>query len=425
MAKANQIGNTLIIEINGDVYTNTTLTRKEQLEILLTVAKLTPEEEKLNGEAVKAIVDRIKIKEEKIEELKQESGFADKTSKEEVKQIKSLLDGIDDNVFELIDGSLYMKKIPISIPTYIAKRISEANGKVKNSLLNFWRLCALNQDPNSREQLLKFLENYKFPITESGLFVAYRYLVKLNTKPTIDVTQFVDNAKKWKRAVHYFTILSAKQDGKVEYFAVDTKKSKVESKINLLTKQGYTNITEVGNLKELMNQESEEEVFTDNHTKTFRIKMNDIVSIDRNKCDSNPNSACSYGLHVGTPSFLNSNRGSFGNVAFAVLVNPMDVVSVPKHDQTKMRVCKYKPFAYCDFDSNNMLKTIDLNTNLAEHDYMQSIKSEFDKLIETANFVELEKKKVFPKELTIEAAKEFSLLYEKIVTQVQSRVVKL
>lgn len=67
-------------------------------------------------------------------------------------------------------------------------------------------------------------------------------------------------------------------------------------------------------------------------------KIGDVVTMPRHEVADNPAASCSTGLHIGTPGYA---RG-FGNVRVAVLINPRDVVSVPKHDSNnKMRVCRY------------------------------------------------------------------------------------
>lgn len=63
-----------------------------------------------------------------------------------------------------------------------------------------------------------------------------------------------------------------------------------------------------------------------------------VVEVPRNRVDPNRDSACSYGLHVGTRPYAND----YGNHMVIVAVNPRDVVMVPRDGGgEKMRVCKY------------------------------------------------------------------------------------
>lgn len=98
-----------------------------------------------------------------------------------------------------------------------------------------------------------------------------------------------------------------------------------------------------------------EEVYTDGYTKTFKIKVGEVVVQDRDKCDSNQEVECSKGLHVAGASWLKNNY--FGDTAMAVLVNPADVVAVPfKHSNYgKLRTCAYLPIAKVKFDSKGDL----------------------------------------------------------------------
>lgn len=65
-----------------------------------------------------------------------------------------------------------------------------------------------------------------------------------------------------------------------------------------------------------------------------------VVTMPRSQVRNDPNTHCSYGLHVGDWAYASS----FSNGAtLEVHVNPRDVVSIPNdHSYAKMRTCKYK-----------------------------------------------------------------------------------
>lgn len=66
----------------------------------------------------------------------------------------------------------------------------------------------------------------------------------------------------------------------------------------------------------------------------------DVVKMDRDECDPDPNQTCSRGLHVCASHYLEGFWTSPQIVA--VKVNPRDVVSVPvDYKYSKMRVCEY------------------------------------------------------------------------------------
>lgn len=85
--------------------------------------------------------------------------------------------------------------------------------------------------------------------------------------------------------------------------------------------------------------------FKDCHTSTFDNSVGQVVAIDRNKVDDNPNNTCSSGLHVACFDYAKG----FGPKLIEVKVNPADVVTVPvDYNGTKMRVCKFEVMAECE-----------------------------------------------------------------------------
>ncbi len=71
----------------------------------------------------------------------------------------------------------------------------------------------------------------------------------------------------------------------------------------------------------------EKGVYTDHHSHSTRIKIGEMVTLPREKCDCDSNNECSKGLHCASVKWL--KKSYFGNVGLACLVNPADVVAVP------------------------------------------------------------------------------------------------
>ena len=71
----------------------------------------------------------------------------------------------------------------------------------------------------------------------------------------------------------------------------------------------------------------EENVFTDHHSHSFKIRIGEMVTMDRNKCDTVQENTCSSGLHIGGKGWLKKNY--YGDTGLACLINPADVVAVP------------------------------------------------------------------------------------------------
>jgi hypothetical protein len=79
----------------------------------------------------------------------------------------------------------------------------------------------------------------------------------------------------------------------------------------------------------------------DKHSGTIRNEVGDVVEVLRNQVDDDPNNSCSHGLHAGSLQYVNSFAGD-GDRIILVKINPKDVVSVPAHDVSKLRCCRYE-----------------------------------------------------------------------------------
>lgn len=96
----------------------------------------------------------------------------------------------------------------------------------------------------------------------------------------------------------------------------------------------------------------EENVFTDHHSHTFKIRIGEMVTMDRDKCDTVQENTCSSGLHIGGKGWLKENY--FGDTGLACLINPADVVAVPHiDDYGKLRTCAYLPIEVIEYDKND------------------------------------------------------------------------
>ena len=82
---------------------------------------------------------------------------------------------------------------------------------------------------------------------------------------------------------------------------------------------------------------------TERYEESWHIPNNtgNTVHVERSYVDNNPDSACSYGLHVGSLSYV-EGFGSPTDPIVICKVNPKDVVSVPRDcNASKIRCCKY------------------------------------------------------------------------------------
>lgn len=103
----------------------------------------------------------------------------------------------------------------------------------------------------------------------------------------------------------------------------------------------------------------EENVFTDHHSHTFKIRIGEMVTMDRDKCDTVQENTCSSGLHIGGKGWLKKNY--YGDTGLACLINPTDVVAVPPYDNYgKLRTCAYLPMDIIHYDETSNVIPLDV-----------------------------------------------------------------
>jgi hypothetical protein len=82
--------------------------------------------------------------------------------------------------------------------------------------------------------------------------------------------------------------------------------------------------------------------YKDIHSGTFDNSIGQVVEMDRNAVDDNPESHCSVGLHFCSESYL-GHFGSYDDPVMILKINPADVVSIPTdYDGAKGRCMRYK-----------------------------------------------------------------------------------
>lgn len=90
--------------------------------------------------------------------------------------------------------------------------------------------------------------------------------------------------------------------------------------------------------------------YKDIHSGQFDNSIGQVVEMDRNLVDDNPNSHCSTGLHFCSESYLQS-FGSPGDPVMILKINPADVVSIPTdYNGAKGRCMRYEVIAEVNGD---------------------------------------------------------------------------
>ena len=233
------------------------------------------------------------------------------TDSNEIDEIKLLKKAMDSEILTVRGNSVYMLDVSeLTLPSDLVAKIlkAEESGDIAaiNKYKNFWTLVSMNPDSRVRNNLFWFIRKWDMQITESGLIRAYRNVdIKSKASYSIEVVKDIINS--------YY------QEKYINKNNPDTLKVQL-GKDNISLTEAYNRI---------INRHEEVPVFTDCHTHTFTIKLGEPVRMPREEVDDNQEHSCSQGLHLGSKGWL--KQGYYGEVGLECLVNPANVVAVPKH----------------------------------------------------------------------------------------------
>jgi len=305
--------------------------------------------------------------------------------------VQSLIGDLDTGIKLSMDDLLTRKSGRFFLKGYEAHAIPDEllgrmktrldEGKSITPLINFWKLLLLNPDEHVRKDLFKFMDHYDFPITDNGYFIGYRACKQTNNTYSA-VTNFVPKE---------YLMLKAEGENPADYTAVkDPNGGDLKAvRTDVITDDNGNFIAPenvLGNLQEMFEEQNnglvEAPEFTDFFSGTTNVRLGGTVSMPRNECDNNPNHACSRGLHIGTPQYVQNYGGS--NAAYiACLVNPMNVVAVPgDYSYMKMRVCEYYAYGMLDLTDGQ-----EIRTPYFEIDYKTWEERELEKMLEEVTHI--------------------------------------
>ena len=244
---------------------------------------------------------------------------------------------------------------------------------------NFFMWCCLNPRAEVAHELYRFLTDNKFKITKQGFFVALRNVVTLHGSP--ELVHFVSNAYNkvkavWKKNPDHYTVFLEDGEYKLVHDSAlvtvhkitsddcpncngaggwytdpwedDNEWEDCENCNGTGTVDEYTYTEEVpvehgqkiGGLTELYLDlpNREENRFTDNWTRTFDIRVGQVVSMPSEDCNWSTQDCAAAGLHFAgytAPYVL------CGDTTVMTLHNPMKVVGI---GAVKGRCWEYLPF---------------------------------------------------------------------------------
>jgi hypothetical protein len=322
--------------------------------------------------------------------------------KAEAARIKALQKGIESlsnfDDFTVENNSVYLTGTSRSMPQLLVEKFIEIVDRVGHQLAyhetfqdalnndddymahkNFFMWCCLNPRAEVANELYRFLTDNSFKITKQGFFVALRNVVTLHGSP--ELVYFVSNAYNkvkavWKKNPDDYTIF------------LEDEEYKLVHKDNLTKTETHTTTTcpdclgdggwededawedgewvecercggtgevaeysyteewpidygqRIGTLTEIYLDlpNREENRFTDNWTKTFDIRVGQVVSMPKEDCNWSTQDCATAGLHFAgytAPYVL------CGDTTVMTLHNPMKVVGIGTE---KGRCWEYLPF---------------------------------------------------------------------------------
>lgn len=225
------------------------------------------------------------------------------------------------------NNSVYYKNIRVSIPQVLATKLKDANDEEFERLIRFWGWLSLNPNPRTRENLYGWVEKNGIQLTNGGLMILYRRVIRLNEEDTT-LGKFVKKSYEKLRKQKKSTNVDVYHDEDGFYYSVEN----------------YGN-TFMGNLKELY-LGKQTDVFTDAHTGKKRYMIG-IEEREPRSAGDESDATCSQGIHAGGKGFV---FNGFGDTPIAIVVNPVDVLNSVEY-QTKIRFCAMTPVAVLNEDA--------------------------------------------------------------------------
>ena len=352
---------------------------------------------------------------EMVKEVKQQKVLANISSKLE------MLSRMQD--FDVEDGSVRLKGINRTIPELLVERFldvislyqdgdSDPREDVYNddqylSLKRFFMWCCLNPRAEVADELYRFLVDNSFRITKQGFFVALRNVVTLHGSN--ELVKFVSEVYTkikavWKKSPNqYHVILSPDGEYKFMHYTEMTEEytekcrtcdgtgdwwddefdqyvtcydcaGEAEDSYSRKTYEG----TDLGVLTDLYLDlpNRAENRFTDDWTKTFDIRIGQVVSMPMTQCNWSTQDCAAAGLHFTANEI---HYVGCGDQSVLMLINPMKVVGI---GTAKGRCYEYLPISTVSRDeATQILHDLDFSTIDLDEYYVES---ELDFLSERA-----------------------------------------
>lgn len=263
-------------------------------------------------------------------------------------------------------------------------------------LVEFWKKLLLNPNEQAREDLFDYISDHGITITDNGYMVLYKAVTTKNKAvPDDDLAEFVGGEyikrKSWGKNPADYYVYDLDEEVTLPNNHTADPGLYVSTMENILVTDGYEEFSKevepLGNLADLhddvdkLSRESET-VYTDKRTRTFEYNLGEAHSEPREECDPDPSNSCSNGLHVGSYDYV-SRFGRSSDTIQAVLVNPMHVVALPNHDNSKIRTCEFFSYGIMEKDEDGVWH--ELETQYFEEDYEAHEEDALEERLEELN----------------------------------------
>lgn len=244
----------------------------------------------------------------------------------------------------------------------IEERLAE--NEEYQALKRFFMWCCLNPRAEVANDLYDFLNKNSFRITKQGFFVALRNVVTLHGG--VELVQFVSNAYNkvkavWKKNPDKYTVFLENgayklvhEDDLYETIGdYDEDGDFYEDDVTIDHGEKIGGLTEL--YLDLPNRH--ENRFTDAHTRTFDIRVGQVVNMPPEECNWSTADCAHAGLHFTADEI---NYVGCGDQSVLILINPMKVVGI---GEFKGRCYEYLPIMTVSREeSTEILHDLDFDT---------------------------------------------------------------
>lgn len=342
-------------------------------------------------------------------EIKSTISNLELTVSKNYKTLESLAD------FEVDGNSIKLKGTNRTIPIILLDKFITIVDKWKNcssedlqsacdndeeykALKRFFMWCCLNPRAEVADELYRFLTENSFRITKQGFFVALRNVVTVHGSN--ELVKFISEVYTkikavWKKSpndyrvillpdgtytfMHYDKMFTNQEekcdtcDGTGEVWDDETESWETCYECNgagsiIETTKNYEG-TNLGCLTDLYLDlpNRAENRFTDDWTKTFDIRIGQIVDIPMNECNWSTQDCAAAGLHFTADQI---NYVGCGDQSVLMLINPMKVVGI---GTAKGRCYEYLPISTVSReDATQILHDLDFDSIDLDEFYLES-----------------------------------------------------